>query len=70
MGRDKNRNNSQLSKEVRESRKAIKDINRAYKDICCRIEKVPNYLLPGLLIFVATLSEERKVLRKDGIRRI
>ena len=70
MKRGKNRNRSQLSIEVRESRKAIKDINHAYKGICCGIEKLPTYLLPGLLIFVARLSEDRKVLRKGGIHRI
>jgi len=70
MRRGKSRNGSQLSEEMRKNRKIIKDINRAYKDTCCGIEKIPNYLLPGLLIFVAKLSEERKVFRKDGIRRI
>jgi hypothetical protein len=57
------------SRFVREKQKIAKDINDAYKDACLAIEKTPNALLPGLLIFVARLCEDRNIFRKGGLNR-
>ena len=59
-----------LLRDARERRKTTKDINQAYRDICCAIEKTPKYLLPGFLIFIVRLCENRKVFRKGGINRV